>query len=82
VILYRNILIIKLPCTHVYFFAFVIIYYCTIYIYIYINCGMTANMLRVRGMAKDCCVQREVIAYKMFSRVIIIGFKLYCQNIF
>lgn len=43
---------------------------------------MTANMLRVKGMAKDCCVQREVIAYKMFSRVIIIGFKLYCQNFF
>lgn len=43
---------------------------------------MTANMLRVKGMAKDCCVQREVIAYKMFPRVIIIGFKLYCQNVF
>jgi len=37
----------------------------------YINCGMTANMLRVKGMDKEC---REVIAYKMFSRVIIIGF--------
>lgn len=41
-----------------------------IVLYVYINCGMTANMLRVKGMAKDCCVQREVIAYKMFSRVI------------
>jgi len=69
VILYRNILIIKLPCTHVYFFAFVIIYYCTIYIYIYINCGMTANMLRVKGTAKDCYVQREVMPIKCFQEL-------------